>query len=193
MDSREKQQINIGILSYIPLETLEGSRWKLSFERLNKHPNYFFVAKFLSSEELEKQLEKDELDFVICDAISYLKFKKEYDITHFLTKNEYYFSQPFSMEALSVYAKNDNYKIVRLLDLKDKNIALLNGSDPLSKTLLEKFLFQYGLIKDFNIKIETMDEIPQLLSALDSGKVDAVITKSGIIEKIYIEQFHTNS
>ena len=193
LSSQEKQQISIGILSYNPLETLDGSRWKLTLERLNQHPEYFFVVQFLSAEELESLLEKDELDFVICDAFSYLSLKKEYDISHFLTRNELYSSHPFSLEGLSVYTKNNNYDIIHLLDLKDKNIALMDGNNPLTKTFLKKFLFKYGLIPDFNINIETMHDSAQLLTALESGRVDAIITKSGIIEKLFINQLKTNS
>ncbi len=193
LSSQEKQQISIGILSYNPLETLDGSRWKLTLERLNQHPEYFFVAQFLSAEELESLLEKDELDFVICDAFSYLRLKKEYDISHFLTRNELYSSQPYSLEGLSVYTKNNNYDIVHLLDLKDKKIALLGGNNPLTKTFLNKFLFKYGLIPDFNIHIETMHDNTQLLSALESGNIDAIITKSGIIEKTFKNQLSIKS
>ncbi len=183
LSSQEKQQISIGILSYNTLETLDGSRWKLTLERLNQHPDYFFVAQFLSVDELESLLEEDGLDFVICDAFSYLRFKKEYDINHLLTRNELYSSQPYSLEGLSVYTKNNNYDIVHLLDLKDKKIALLGGNNHLTKTFLKKFLFKYGLIPDFNIHIETIHDSTQLLSALKSGNVDAIITKSGIIDK----------
>ncbi|MCK5666617.1 MAG: PhnD/SsuA/transferrin family substrate-binding protein [Thiotrichaceae bacterium] len=188
LDSQEKLQISIGILSYNPLATLDGSRWKLTLERLNQHPDYFFVPVFLTIEEMQLKLEKDELDFVICDAINYLRLKKEYDIAHFLTRTEVYSAQPFSLEGLSVYTNNSNLKIVRLLDLKDKNIAVLNGDSPVAKTLLKNFLFQYGLIKDFNINIDTMNDITQLLTALAADKVDAVIAKSGIIEKYYNTQ-----
>lgn len=188
LSSHEKLQISIGILSYNPLETLDDSRWKLTFERLNRHPDYFFVAQFLNSQELEIQLEKDEIDFFICDAITYLKLKNKYDIIHLLTRNELYSSQYFSLEGLSVYSKNNNYEIVQLLDLKDKNVAVLSGNTPLTQTLLKKFLFRYGLIIDFNININTMNDVIPLLEALESGQVDAIISKSGIIEEIYKKQ-----
>ena len=132
------------------------------------------------------------MDFVICDAISYLSLKKEYDITHFLTKSEIYASQPSSMESLSVYTKSNNYKIVRLLDLKDKKVAVLYGDRPLSKDYLKKFLFQYGLIKGFNINLEIMNDITLLLTALETGEVDAIITKSGVIENKQLEQAPLN-
>jgi len=179
----EKQIISVGILSYNPLATLKGSRWNQSFERLNKHPDYFFVPFFLGAEELEKELQQDKLDFIICDAFSYLKLKKEYGIHHFLTRNELYSSKSFSLEGLSIYTKNNNYNIVRFLDLKDKKIGILEGDSPLSRTLLKNFLFKQGLIIDYNIHIQTMDSLEQLLEALEAKEIDSIITKSGIIEK----------
>ncbi|MCU7835129.1 MAG: PhnD/SsuA/transferrin family substrate-binding protein [gamma proteobacterium symbiont of Taylorina sp.] len=188
----EKQRISVGILSYNPLETLEGSRWKLSFKRLNSHPDYIFIPQFLDIEALQKKLNKDELDFVIIDAFSYLKLEEEYGIQHMLTRNELYSKKPFSLEGLSLYTKSNNYNIVRFLDLKDKKIAVLAGNIPISKTFLKQFLFKHGLIIDFNINIEIINEVNQLLNLLDSTKVDAIIAKSGVIEKKFKKQYVLN-
>ena len=188
LTNSKKQNLTVGILSYTDKNYLQHSRWKLSFERLNHHPKYFFIPQFLSIEQLNRKLENDELDFIICDAINYLNFKKEYGVLSLLTRNEQYLRDYFTFEGLSVYIKNNNYDIVRFLDLKDKNIAVLTGDTPISKTFLKKFLFKHGLISGININIQTVHELSQILNLLDSGEVDAVITKSGIIEHYYKQQ-----
>jgi len=167
------------------LQTLEGSRWKLSFKRLNRHPDYLFIPLFLNSEALQNKLDKDELDFVICDAFSYLNLKKEYDIQHFLTRNTLFSNKPFAMEGLSLYTKNSQYHISRLKDLEDKKLAVFTGDTPVTKKFLKNFLFKHGLVVNFNINIEMINEITQLLKMLKSGKVDVIMAKSGIIEQFY--------
>ena len=71
-----KQNISIGILTQTPRDSTKGTPWQHSFDRLNSHPKYHFTPLFLSAEQLSKALVNDELDFVICDAINYLKLEK---------------------------------------------------------------------------------------------------------------------
>ncbi len=176
LTNTEKQKLTVGILSYTDKNALDNSRWKLSFERLNQHPKYLFLPHFLTIEQLNNKLDNDELDFVICDAINYLNFKKEYDILSLLTRSEQYLRNSFTFEGLSVYIKQNNYDIVRFLDLKDKNVAVLGGNIPITRLFLKKFLFKHGLISGININLKTVNELAQLVSLINTGKVDAVIS-----------------
>ncbi|MDX2503653.1 MAG: ATP-binding protein [Gammaproteobacteria bacterium] len=185
--AQDKQNLTVGILTQNPPASLKESSWRLSFERLNRHPEYHFTPLFLTIEQLKRQLDNDVLDFVVSDAINYLILEKDYGILRLLTRNETYSGDAFSSEALSVYTRSDNSDITRLLDLKDKNIAVLVTGTSVSWLFLEKFLFNHGLIIDTNIHIEQIYKLPLLMLYLQNGKVDAIISKSGLIEK-HLEQ-----
>lgn len=180
---QEKLPITIGIMSQNPPGSLKESPWKLSFDRLNRHSKYHFTPVFLTAEQLHQKLDNDQLDFVISDAINYLILEKDFGILRLLTRSEKYSDKYFSSEALSVYTRNNNSDITRLRDLKDKYIAVLDKNTFVAQIFLEKFLFNHGLIIDINIQIETLQNLPQLISYLQMGKVDAIITKSGLIEQ----------
>ena len=181
--AHEKQEYSVGILSQNADISLDESPWKQSFNRLNQHSDYHFTPLFLSAEELNNKLENDELDFVISDAINYLILEKKYGILRLLTRSEEVDGNFITFEALSVYTLNNNSDVTRLLDLKDKRIGILEGKSSISMLFLEKFLFNHGLINGNNVEIIPIEELQQTLSWLQQGKVDAIITKSGIIEK----------
>ena len=176
-------ELTIGILSQNPLVSLNESPWQLSFDRLNRHSKYHFTAQFLTAEQLNQQLNNDELDFVICDAIDYLRFEQEHGILRLLTRSKNYSDSYFSLEAISVYTHNNNSDITRLLDLKDKHIGVLMGNTSVAQIFLKKFLFNHGLIIDTNIHIQSFQKLSQLMTYMNNGKLDAILTKSGLVER----------
>ncbi len=93
--AQEKLPITIGIMSQNPPDSLKESPWKLSFDRLNRHPEYHFTPLFLTAEQLNQKLDNDQLDFVISDAINYLILEKDYGILRLLTRSEKYSDKYF--------------------------------------------------------------------------------------------------
>lgn len=183
----QKQTITIGILSKAPQESIKKTPWQSSFDRLNRLPKYHFIPRFLSKEQLNNALLNDELDFVICDAINYIAFEKKYGLLHLLTRTEYYSESSVTSEGLSVHTLSNNSDITRLLDLKDKNIGIIDENSSMSWLFLEKFLFKHGLIANTNITISPITDMHQSLSLLKSGTFDAIISKSGLLKK-YLTQ-----
>ncbi|MCK5649619.1 MAG: PhnD/SsuA/transferrin family substrate-binding protein, partial [Gammaproteobacteria bacterium] len=185
--SSQKQSFTIGILTQTLPDSIKNSPWQFSFERLNKHSEYHFNPLFLSIEQLSSALENDELDFVICDAINYLVLEKEYGLLRLLTRSVQYSDSFITAEGLSVYTLDNNSHITRLQDLKDKNIGVIDNNSSISWLFLEKFLFKHGLIANTNITLNPITDINQSLVLLQSGSFDAIISKSGFIDK-YITQ-----
>ncbi len=179
----KKLNLTIGILSHTPRESIKKNPWQLSFERLNAHPNYSFTPLFLNSEQLSEALVNDVLDFVICDAITYLTLEKQYGILRLLTRTEQYSDIFVTSEGLSVHTLSNNSDITRLLDLKDKNIGIIDDKSSASWLFIEKFLFNRGLIAETNIKLTTITDITKSLPQLQSNSIDAIISKAGLIEK----------
>ncbi len=183
--NQKKQQFTIGILSQTPRKSTKGTPWQFSFDRLNSHPKFQFKALFLNSQELTKALINDRLDFVICDAINYLRLEKKYGILRLLTRAEQYSDQFVSSEGLSVHTLSNNSNITRLQDLKDKSIGVIDDRSSISWLFLEKFLFNHGLIADTNITITAISDINQSIPLLQSNTFDAIISKSGLIDKYF--------
>ncbi|MCP3850304.1 MAG: PhnD/SsuA/transferrin family substrate-binding protein [Gammaproteobacteria bacterium] len=179
----KKLNLTIGILSHTPRESIKKTPWQLSFERLNTHPNYSFTPLFLNSEQLSEALVNDVLDFVICDAITYLTLEKQYGILRLLTRTEQYSDIFVTSEGLSVHTLSNTSDITRLLDLKDKNIGVIDDKSSASWLFIEKFLFNRGLIAETNIKLTTITDITKSLPQLQSNSIDAIISKAGLIEK----------
>ena len=183
----KKQTIIIGILSKAPQDSIKNTPWQFSFDRLNSLPKYHFIPRFLSKEQLNNALLNDELDFVICDAINYIAFEKKYGLLHLLTRTEYYAESSVTSEGLSVHTLSNNSDITRLLDLKDKNIGIIDENSSMSWLFLEKFLFKHGLIANTNITTSPITDMHQSLSLLKNGTFDAIISKSGLLKK-YLAQ-----
>ena len=181
--AQDKQELIIGILSQKSEVSLNESPWKLSFDRLNQHPDYVFVPRFLSSEELQKLLDKDELDFVISDAINYLMLEKKYGILRLMTRTEEYSGNYVASEALSVYTLNSNSTISQLKELKDKRLAILEEHYSISELFLEKFLLNHGLIINDNIQTIPLSSLKRAIPWLQKEQVDAFVSRSGVVEK----------
>ena len=180
---QQKQNINIGILTQTPQDSIKNTPWQFSFDHLNNHSKYQFTPVFLSSEQLNEALFNDELDFVICDAINYLILEKQYGLLSLLTRTEQYSGSFVTSEGLSVHTLSNNSDITRLQDLKDKSIGVIDDKSSLSWLFLEKFLFNHGLIEKTNITLTAIDDINQALPLLQSSAFDAIISKSGLINK----------
>ncbi|RKZ94104.1 MAG: hypothetical protein DRQ43_07325 [Gammaproteobacteria bacterium] len=197
IDFQEKKKLVIGILTRDRSTSLKNSPWKLTFNRLNQHPDYHFSHLFLTIDQLKSTLENDELDFIICDAINYLMFETEYDILRLLTRNEQYSDNFVPSEGLSVYTLSDNSDITLLSDLKNKKLGILDDNSSISWLFLEKFLAKHGLNIKYelninkNIHIESINDISSLLALLHGNQVDAVISRSGIIDR-YISKDKMN-
>ena|GEM_PF-3407962 len=177
----KKEVLHVGILSNQISAPLNNSPWQLSFERLNEHPKYKFVPLFLTQEQLGERLERDELDFVICDAVNYLRLEKKYGLLRLLTRNKQYNDSYSSSEALSVYTLDDNSDITQLSHLSNKKIAVLDINSSISWSFLEIFLSKHHLNK--NINIRKFSDRSSILELLAQHKVDVIISKSGLIEK----------
>lgn len=182
-NDQEKKQLVIGILTRDRSTSLKNSSWKLTFKRLNQHPDYHFSPLFLTIEQLNQSLENDELDFVICDAINYLLLEKKYDILRLLTRSEQYPEGFITLEGLSVYTLSDNAEITHLGDLKNKNLGILDDNSSISWLFLEKFLSKHELIINNNIYLENFSNISISLARLHSHQIDAIISKSGLIDR----------
>ncbi len=191
IDYQEKKKLIIGILTRDRSTSLKNSPWKLTFNRLNQHPDYHFSHLFLTIDQLKSALENDELDFIICDAINYLMFETEHDILRLLTRNEQYSDNFIPSEGLSVYTLRNNSDITLLNDLKNKKLGILDDNSSISWLFLEKFLAKHELNINKNIHIESINDISSLLALLHSYQVDAVISRSGIIDR-YISKDEMN-
>ncbi len=179
----KKLDVTIGILSRTPRQSIKSTSWQYSFERLNSQSRYNFIPIFLSAKELNNAVASDELDFVICDAIYYLMLEKQYGLLRLLTRSEQHSETFITSEGLSVYTWDKNSDIIRLKDLKDKNIGIVDINSSISWLFLEKFLSNHGLISKININITPINEIEQSLILLQSGTFDAIISKSGLLDK----------
>jgi len=180
---QEKKKLLVGILTRDHSVSLKNSLWKLTFKRLNQHPEYHFSPLFLTKERLNDSLQNDGLDFVICDAINYSLFEKNHNILRLLTRNEQYANELIASEGLSVYTLNNNSEITQLNDLKHKKLGILDNSSSISWLFLQRFLTKHELFINDNIRIENFTDINIILAILYSKQVDAIIAKSGLIER----------
>jgi two-component system sensor histidine kinase TtrS len=188
----KKQELIIGILSQTPQDSIANSSWQFTFSRLNTHQYYHFTAQFLTIEQLQLALDNDQLDFVICDAINYLKLKQRYGLLSLLTRAQFYAGHLISSEGLSIYSSDTNANITRLQDLKNKKIGVVDTDSSLSWVFLEKFLFNHELINQTNIQLERIKTLEDSLLLLASNNIDVIITKSGLIEQqLTLEQQQT--
>ena len=185
--SEKKEQLIVGILTQNKSIKLENSPWKQTFDRLNRHPDYYFSPLFLGKEELQQSLQDDELDFIICDAINYLVFAEQYGIFRLLTRTWQHSGQLISDEALSVYTLKAQTKLIRLSDLQDKKISLVNNKFSSSALFLKNFLDKHQLYteKRYSINIDTASNIDTLLELLQNRQIDAIISKSGLLEEYF--------
>ncbi len=185
--SEEKEQLIVGILTQNKSIKLENSPWKQTFDRLNHHPDYYFSPLFLGKDELQQSLQDDELDFIICDAINYLIFAEQYGIFRLLTRAWQHSGQLISDEALSVYTLKAQTKLIRLSDLQDKKISLVGNKFSSSALFLKNFLDKHQLHteKKYSINIDTTSNIDTLLELLLSRQIDAIISKSGLLEEYF--------
>ncbi len=183
--AHSRQHFNIGILTLHASHQyqLQGSPWELTLARLNQHPDYQFTAVFLAPDKLTDALQNDELDFIISDAFAYLVLEKNHDILRLLTRTEKFDGEYISSEALSIFTLNNNPEITRIMDLKGKRVALLESEYSTSELFLEKFLNIHDLNIGENVELLVLERTDLALSWLKQGKIDALITKSGLLEK----------
>ncbi len=183
--AQKKQTFTIGILSLHPghQHQLQDSPWQLTLDRLNQHPDFRFTAILLSPDNITEALENDTLDFIISDAFTYLILEKKHDVLRFLTRTEKFDNEYISSEALSIFTLKNNSNVTQIMDLEGKRIALLEGEYSTSQLFLEKFLKTHDLNIGKNVEILTLDRVDLALSWLEQGNVDALVTKSGQLEK----------
>ncbi len=181
----QKQSFTIGILTLHATHQhqLDDSPWQLTIDKLNKHPDFHFETIFLPPNHLANALENDELDFVITDAFNYLILEKKHDVLRLLTRTEKFEGEYISSEALSIFTLNNNSEVTRISDLQGKRIALLENEYSTSELFLEKFLNIHDLNIGENVDLLVLERIDLALSWLKAGKIDALITKSGLLEK----------
>ncbi len=178
-----KQTLVVGILVNNDKTSFEGSPWALSFNLLNQHPDYQFTPVFLKRTQLQQQISKDRVDFIICDAINYLQLEKDYGILRLLTRSVLYEHSYFNFEALSIYVSNRNTRITRIKDLKHKRVAVLNNQYSVSQQFIDYFLLAYDIDPLKDIKLSYYQKLDEIFFLLDNKKVDALLIKSGSMEK----------
>ncbi len=181
----QKQTFNIGILTLHATHQhqLEDSPWQLTIDRLNQYSKYHFNTVFLPPNKLTNALENDELDFIITDAFNYLILEKKHDVLRMLTRTELFDGEYISSEALSIFTMNNNSEVTRISDLQGKRIALLENEYSTSELFLEKFLNIHDLNIGENVDLLVLEHFDLTQSWLKEGKIDALITKSGLLEK----------
>jgi two-component system sensor histidine kinase TtrS len=184
-DAQEKREFSIGIFNQSSNTAFKDSGWVKTFDLLNQHPNLEFKPVFLDLDQLHSQLEDDELDFVITDAINYLVMEKNYGVLRLATRNTQYQNEIVSSEAISVYALNSNADITTLQDLRDRKAGVLESNAAMSRQFLDKFLSNHGLIESKNIELLLMDKPKLILQWLKNGIIDAMIVRSGFIEQFF--------
>ncbi len=149
-------------------------------------PGQRFVLKSYTYDELEKAIERREVDFVLSHAAHYVAIRERNALSSPLaTMIEREKNQPMPVYGGAIIVRPDRADLVKLADLRGKTVATSSIKGFASYQMQAYELYKIGLAIPDDVKvIEVELPIDRSVTAVLDGKADAAFVRMGLIEQM---------
>ncbi|WP_169733431.1 diguanylate cyclase [Sulfurospirillum arcachonense] len=183
-----KKHVHMGIL---PRRNNDKaiSKWEKTMEYLNKqNPNYFFHAVQLSYENIENAIKNKEIDYVLTDTMSYIKFEDKYSVEKILTLEnlDLYTNKSIKRLGSVIFTKSNRNDINALKDIQNKRFGAVHKNSFGGWVIAQKELYDNRII--LNTKnISFLKTAENVVYNVLNKKIDVGTIRTDILEKMSIE------
>lgn len=178
------QTVKIGILSSLDIQSVM-EQYQPLIEYLNNHiSGYNFEMVHLSFNNIESMIGSQNIDFVISNPSTYVKFESKYSLIKLATLQKKFNNQSFSNFGSTVFVRKDS-KIKEIKDIKNKKVVAVHpnsfGGYVISKYEL---LSNYGLNLDKNTNLSFSTSAYNTIKDVLNSKYDVGIIRTGVLEEL---------
>jgi two-component system, sensor histidine kinase and response regulator len=150
-----------------------------------KLPEYRFTLVPLGYDKIEKQVEKNRVDFVICNPAIYVNYEVKYGTTRLLTLMEKIDGKIVTRYGGVIFSRKERTDIRKFSDLKGMKFAAVD-KDSFGGWLAALYeLKKQGIDpqKEFTLLYFTGSQ-PKVVYDVRDGKADAGTVRTGMLEKL---------
>lgn len=178
------QTIKIGILSSLDIQAVI-EQYQPLIEYLNDHiSGYKFEMVHLSFNNIESMIDAKNVDFVISNPSTYVKFESKHSLIKLATLQKRFNNQAFSHFGTTIFVRKDS-KIKELKDIKNKKVVAVHpnsfGGYVISKYEL---LANYGLNLDKDTNLSFSTSAYNTIKDVLNSKYDVGIIRTGVLEEL---------
>ncbi len=183
----DRQYITIGVLANRGYE--EGfKKWSETANYLNQNlKTSSFIIEPLSFEDIEKNVQASQVDFLIVNPSLYIALEHKYNISKILTlKNKIGSMELYEFGGV-LFTLKDN-AIAMISDLKGKSFTAVDETSFGGWQMASKLLFDQGIhpYRDFS-ELNFAGTQDEVVYQVLSGKSDIGTVRTGILEKMAAE------
>ena len=187
--SADSIDLNIGVLAYDGKEqALE--RWTPTTEYLNEQiPGYNFLIKPLIHSEIEQEITKNKLHFVLTNPGHYVNLEFKFGVSRIATYKSSYKKQTLNRFGAVIFTRK-NGAVKSIHDLKGKTLAAVSDRAFGGYLLALQKLSSSDALLSESINFVWLG-FPQedIVRAVINGIADAGTVRPGVIEKMIYEGF----
>ncbi len=160
--------------------------WQPTIDYLaDQLPEYRFKLVPLGFDKIDKQVEENMVDFVICNPAMYVNFEVKYGATRLLTLKGRFLGKTVTKFGGVIFRRKDSPGMKTLADIKGKKFAAVdkNSFGGWQTGLYEFEKSGINPKNDFSLLYFSGSQ-PQVVYDVKSGKADAGIVRTGTLEKM---------
>jgi PAS domain S-box-containing protein len=164
--------------------------WQPTIDYLeSKMPEYRFKLVPLDYDKIEKQVEENRVDFVICNPAMYVNYEVKYGTTRLLTLREKINGKIVTRYGGVIFGRKKRTDLRNLSDLKGMKFAAVDkGSFGGWLSALYELKKQgIDLKKEFGLLYFTGSQ-PEVVYDVRDGRADAGTVRTGMLEKMASEK-----
>jgi diguanylate cyclase (GGDEF)-like protein len=179
-----KDTVKIGILAIREDSTIIPKTWSDSAQYLSDlFPSHQFVIIPLSFEEMQKSIQKKEIDFIITNPMHAIQLEHTYGISRIATLMPRYKDHYYSEYGSVIFTKADTANINTYNDLKTKTIGAVSEHSLAGYLLGLKEINNPSLTKN----ISFLGTHHNVVKAVMENRVDVGIIRSDVLERMQDE------
>jgi signal transduction histidine kinase/CheY-like chemotaxis protein len=184
----EEIRLNIGVLAIRGKEQCLKS-WVPTADYLSRQiPGYRFAIVPLEHSQINRAVEKDEVDFILTNSSSYVELEYRFGANRIATLKEMRLGQVYAQYGSIIFCRRDRTDIRRLIDLSGKTFmavseSSLGGWQATWRELLENGIDPYRDFRSLDFG-ETHDRV---VEAVLNGEVDAGTVRTNTLEQMAAE------
>jgi two-component system sensor histidine kinase/response regulator len=164
--------------------------WQPTMDYLaGRMPEYRFKLVPLGFSTIEKQVEKNRVDFIICNPAIYVNYEVKYGATRLLTLREKIGDKIVTNYGGVIFTRKDRADIRKLSDLKGKRFAAVD-KESFGGWLIALYEFKKHKIDPQNefAPLYFTGSHPGVVYDVRDGRADAGTVKTGMLEKMAEEK-----
>lgn len=176
-----KDTVKIGILATYEEQDTLSKTWRESVQYLNTlFPSHQFVPVPLNFEDMQKSVQKGDVDFIITNPMYAIQLEHTYGLSRIATLSPRYKNHYYCEYGSVIFTKADKKEIQNYSDLKNKKIGAVSAHSFGGYLIGMKELNNPSLLNN----VTFLNTHNNVVKAVLKGTVDVGIIRTDILEKM---------